>query len=240
MQVLCDKFRVIEKSIQDGEKLTKVDLSDCGLSKVPLELLLPCKDTIEFINVGGNSLSSLPDGLAEFSRLRILFFAQNKFKRIPSVLGRLSSLYMLSFKSNQLETVPEHSLAPSLYWLILTDNKITELPSAIGNLKNLRKLLLSGNLLESLPDELQRCRELELIRLSVNRLRFLPSWLFTLPKLSWIALSSNDFHVKSTVDRIENINYISWNTLVIEEKLGEGASGEIYKAISGSGISSYV
>jgi Leucine-rich repeat (LRR) protein len=151
------------------------------------------------------------------------------------VLGRLLSLYMLSFKNNELETVPEESLPPSLQWLILTDNKITQLPSSIGKLKNLRKLLLSGNRLENLPIELHGCQELELIRLSVNRLRFLPSWLLTMPRLSWIALSSNEFEVKCTVDRIENINYVSWNTLIMEEKLGEGASGEIYRAVKETG-----
>lgn len=124
--VICQsKLDLIANSIASGNVITKVDLSNCNLSEFPLQLLLPCKETIEMINLGGNSLSTLPEEISEFKKLRILFFAQNKFDHIPEVLGLLPALYMLSFKSNMVEQVSSTSLSPSINWLILTDNKIS-------------------------------------------------------------------------------------------------------------------
>lgn len=222
------KLETLERQIhQEGQLLEKIDLSNSNLTEFPLDLLLPCKDSIKFINLGGNSLSTLPDEIQLFKNLRILFFADNKFRSIPKALGSISSLYMLSFKNNLLEDVPEESLSPSLHWLILTNNQIKKLPSSIGKLKFLRKFLLSGNQLDSLPEEMSGCTDLELIRLSVNKLQSLPSWLLRLPKLSWIAFSSNNFPQVSS-SSVSSLN-IKWSSLSVGEKLGEGASGDIFK-----------
>lgn len=92
--------------------------------------------------------------------------------------------------------------------------------------------MLSGNRLTSLPVELQRCKELELIRIAVNKLTHLPDWLLSLPKLSWIAISGNPF--EKDADTLSSCLAakppIEWNALKIGERLGEGASGEIFKA----------
>ena len=90
-----------------------------------------------------------------------------------------------------LVEVPGESLAPSLGWLILTDNRIARLPSALGRLSALRKLMLAGNALEALPDEIAGCVSLELVRLSDNRLTAVPPALLRLPRLAWLALAGN-------------------------------------------------
>lgn len=113
----------IKAQLTSELSIKSVDLSNEGLTEFPEELLA-VKDTVEFINFGGNRISSLPTFIKEFHKLRILFFAQNNFTSIPVELGSLSNLYMLSFKGNQLENIPEDSLSPSLKWLILTDNKL--------------------------------------------------------------------------------------------------------------------
>ena len=151
------KVEGVLRAIAKGEKLTHVDLSDCRLTAIP-EAIFQLKDSLISLNLGGNQLSSLPDGMAELQCLRILFFAQNKFKTVPVVLGKLSKLYMLSFKSNEISHIDDKSLSPSICWLILTDNKISEIPSSIGKLTGLLKLMLAGNELSSLPDEMQQCR----------------------------------------------------------------------------------
>ena len=51
---------------------------------------------------------------------------------------------MLSFKSCALHSVGV-PLPQSLHWLILTDNRLTELPHQIGELVLMRKLMLSNN-----------------------------------------------------------------------------------------------
>lgn len=82
---------------------------------------------------------------------------------------------MLSFKANRLSYIPEDALSPSIGWLILSDNLLTELPKSIGKLTGLRKCMLAGNQLTSLPKEFgEGCINLELIRLADNKVgRFL-------------------------------------------------------------------
>ena len=69
-------------------------------------------------------LSDLPEAIVQLRNLRILFCLGCRFRSVPVVLGSLPSLYMLSFKSNQLVTIPPAALAPTLQWLILTDNQL--------------------------------------------------------------------------------------------------------------------
>jgi Leucine-rich repeat (LRR) protein len=151
------KVEGVLKSIANGERLARVDLSNCDLTSIPPEVF-QLADCLQELNLGGNKLSSLPDSMIALQKLRILFFAQNNFTSIPTVLGKLSALYMLSFKSNQLQIIEDASLSPSICWLILTDNKISELPSSIGKLLGLRKLMLAGNDISHLNDELRHCQ----------------------------------------------------------------------------------
>jgi hypothetical protein len=89
--------------------------------------------------------------------------------------------------------------------------------------------MMAGNLLENLPEELSNCKDLELFRISVNKLTTLPAWLLSLPKLSWIALSGNLFHKQSVVEQSHSDNIVDWTDIRVEEKLGEGASGFVYR-----------
>lgn len=153
-----EKATRVINAILRGERLTSVDLSNCGLSKIPDEVFL-LDDCLELLNLGGNNIFEIQPDIVKLQKLRILFFAQNQFESIPAILGSLLSLYMLSFKSNKIKHIPHEALSPSIGWLILTDNKIDVLPPSIGLLKNLRKLMLAGNRIASLPDEMSNCRE---------------------------------------------------------------------------------
>lgn len=241
---MASKLDVFRSKIASGNKVSEVDLSNSDLNELPSELF-DLADTLEFLNIGGNKLSILPPTFATFTKLRILFAPNNLFTELPSVLGKLPSLYMLSFKSNQISLIPEESLSPSIGWLILTGNRIPSLPTSIGKLTPLRKLMLAGNCLTDLPPSLANCVNLELIRLACNRLTSLPDFLLQLPKLAWIALSGNaGLAVSLNSDNIvssggnsggsseesSSLREFSWNELTIGEKLGEGASGTVYKA----------
>ena len=92
-----------------------------------------------------------------------------------------------------------------------------------------------------------------MVRLAANKLQLnsLPSWFWNLPKLSWLAIAgniasdgnnnnnnNNNYNNNNYNSRNNNahnkdqlsINTIDWTDLDIMEKLGEGASGIIYKA----------
>ena len=90
--------------------------------------------------------------------------------------------------------------------------------------------MLAGNRLQHLPDEMAECQQLELLRISANRLEALPDWLFSLPRLSWLAYAGNPFSDAFEKASKLAVRKIGWHELDLQHKLGEGASGVIHKA----------
>lgn len=213
--------------VSDDYQVNKrIKLSD-SLTEFPQEIFQRALD-VEILDLGNNQLSDLPDNLPDLKNLRILFLTNNHFEHIPAVLSQCEALEMIAFKTNQLKRVDEHCLPKSTRWLILTENHIEQLPESFGELTQLRKLALAGNRLTSLPESMQQCRELELVRLSANRFTSISDWLLQLPKLAWLAFSGNPISkpLNSVVDFLNS----DLKSLNLQNKIGEGASGVIYKA----------
>lgn len=198
-----------------------------GLTDFPKEIF-NLADTLEILDLSQNQLSNLPQEFACLSKLKIAFFSDNNFTELPAVLGKCKSLEMIGFKSNQIKTISDESLPEITRWLILTNNRIEVIPSSIGKCYRLQKLALAGNQIKALPAEMANCKNLELIRISANRLTELPYWLLQLPKLSWIAYAGNPFTETHQVPN--NLPLIDWNDIHLQQQLGQGASGIIYKA----------
>ncbi|HEF4762223.1 TPA: protein kinase [Pseudomonas putida] len=205
--------------------ITRLDLSD-GLTEFPREIF-DLADSLEVLNLSGNALSSLPDDLHRLTRLRVLFCSDNQFTELPACIGQCATLTMVGFKANRIEHVPGEALPPLLRWLILTDNRVNELPIELGERPHLQKLMLAGNRLQQLPDSLRHCHRLELIRIAANRLTELPEWLLSLPSLSWLAYAGNPLETEAA---FEATAAIPWSDLRLEQTLGEGASGVIHRA----------
>lgn len=202
----------------------------CGLTEFPREIFA-LADSLEILDLTGNALSALPDDLHRLHKLRIVFCSDNQFTELPAALGACSAVTMIGFKANQIRHVPAAALPPQLRWLVLTDNQIEALPDALGECRQMQKLMLAGNRLRALPASMAQLEQLELLRIASNQLDRLPDWLLSLPRLSWLAYAGNPFcaqredalaHTPSTA--------ISWPALTLGDKLGEGASGLIYRA----------
>ena len=200
-----------------------------GLETFPQELY-SLVDTLEVLDLTDNNLTTLPDDFDKFKKLKILFLSNNQFNHVPKILAKLPILSMIGMRNNKIKIFEENSLPLSTRWLILTDNELTSLPQSIGDLKLLQKCMLSGNKLSFLPESLNKCFNLELLRIAANKLTSFPTSLLSLPKLSWLAYSGNPFCKKHPESKNE-LQIIDWNELEIKELLGEGASGNIYKAI---------
>ena len=203
-----------------------------GFTQFPLEIL-DLADSLEILDLSDNHLKSLPDEFAQLKKLKIVFFNNNAFEEVPEILSQCPDLYMVGFKSNSITTFAENALSPTVHWLILTNNRLEQLPTSIGKLTKLRKLMLAGNKLRSLPDEMASCLSLELIRLAANQLEALPTWLLTLPRLSWLAYSGNPFCDAIPADAAQferSLPPIDWSDLALGDTLGQGASGVISKA----------
>ncbi|MFU1544508.1 leucine-rich repeat-containing protein kinase family protein [Aeromonas veronii] len=202
-----------------------------NLAVFPHEIL-SLKETLEVLDLTGNQLSALPDELAGFSKLRIIFCSENRFTELPEVLGRCPALTMVGFKANRIVTVSAKALPAGLRWLILTDNAIDRLPDELGQCDALQKLMLAGNRLRELPASLANCRNLELLRIAANRIERFPEWLLSLPRLSWLAYSGNPFSEGEEARAIDDAHVapLAWEKLALSELLGQGASGVIHRA----------
>jgi hypothetical protein len=209
---------------------TRLDIS-CNLTEFPKEIF-DLADTLEVLNLSGNKLSSLPDELPRLHKLRVIFCSGNNFSEVPEVLGSCPNLEMIGFKANKIIYVPASSLPRELRWLILTDNKLADLPAELGSCSRLQKLMLAGNRLQTLPIQMADCKNLELLRISANSFKELPEWLIALPRLSWLAFAGNPCSDESEVAAMarQPITHIDWSNLDLEHPLGEGASGVIYRA----------
>ncbi|MEN3756154.1 leucine-rich repeat-containing protein kinase family protein [Aeromonas veronii] len=220
------------EQLRAGELCGARHLKLCeNLTEFPSEIL-SLKETLEVLDLTGNQLSALPDELAGFSKLRIIFCSENRFTELPEVLGRCPALTMVGFKANQIVTISAKALPAGLRWLILTDNAVEQLPDELGQCDALQKLMLAGNRLRELPASLANCRNLELLRIAANRIERFPEWLLSLPRLAWLAYSGNPFSEGAEARAIDDahVTPIAWETLALGELLGQGASGVIHRA----------
>lgn len=193
-------------------------------------------DTLEELDLSGNALTNLPAELPRLHRLKVLFASDNPFEALPPVLGDCEALELVGFKACRIERVESAALPPLLRWLILTGNRLRELPAALGRRQQLQKLMLAGNALADLPD-LSGCRRLELVRLAANRLQHLPHALLELPRLAWLALAGNPGLAGAGVGGLPResldatLRRIDAAALQTGAVLGRGASGVIRQAL---------
>jgi protein tyrosine kinase/Leucine Rich Repeat (LRR) protein len=214
------------ESLRRGDFAGARELRLPGLSEFPREVF-GLADTLEILDLGGGSLTTLPNDMSRLNKLRILFCSHNRFVRLPSALGDCVSLSQISFRGTGLRDLPGEALPPSLRWLILTDNHIERLPSELGQRPRLQKLMLAGNRLRDLPETLSNATALELIRLSSNGFEVVPPWLAHLPSLAWISWAANPIERGLTSS---NVPLVPWAHLDVSERLGEGASGRVHRA----------
>lgn len=210
--------------------IKRLDLA-ASLTEFPAEIF-DLADSLEVLNLSGNLLTNLPPDLTRLHKLRIIFCSDNRFTHVPEVLGLCPHLEMIGFKANQITLLSAKALPPKLRWLILTDNRLQQLPAEIGRCANLQKLMLSGNRLQELPAEMSACTSLELLRIAANRFERLPDWLLRLPRLAWLAYAGNPFSDAIEKEAMAGISVtpIDWSSLDVQHALGEGASGIIYRA----------
>ncbi|XP_066550050.1 leucine-rich repeat-containing protein 27 isoform X2 [Amia ocellicauda] len=111
---------------------------------------------------------SLPSDTLDLSRKSLQCVSEDVLK-----MSRIKHLYL---RGNELSSVPEHlfSSLSHLVWLDVRNNKITRLPSEIGQHRCLKTLLLEGNPIKELPVELGNVNTLRALSLRHCPIEFPP------------------------------------------------------------------
>ncbi|XP_042192788.1 leucine-rich repeat-containing protein 27 [Callorhinchus milii] len=97
-------------------------------------------------------------------------------QQLPHNVYQARGLENLYLEGNVLASLPENLFyqLPNLIWLDLRNNKLTSLPSSIGDHRCLRTLLLEGNPIRKLPVELGNLTSLKAINLRNCPIEFPP------------------------------------------------------------------
>jgi Leucine-rich repeat (LRR) protein len=152
---------------------------------------------LEAIDVQSNHLSSLPDGIIDLIRLRVLILSDNVFTSLPFESLHRLPLIELSVAKNKLDSVlvsMDNMEFPSLQILDITSNALTSLSSGRISFPALHQLNCSINRLTSLP-EMTSWQSLLTLSAEDNNISSLPEGFVSLNKLKNVNLSGNNLKV---------------------------------------------
>ena len=156
-------------------------------------------DALEMIDLSGNMLTSLPNGLLSTvsSSLRVLWLGENEFQDFSATkLGLNHSLMTdLNLTSNSIDALSSKNFAhmQSLRSLDLSNNRIDRIDrDTFSDVQNLTQLWLDGNMLVDFPSDLfSSTPNLSELYLYNNNIQVVKSQMFSIPSLSVLNLFYN-------------------------------------------------
>lgn len=158
---------------------------------------------LEDLDLRENTLTGLPDGLAELVRLRILNLAENQFRSLPfDCLRKLPLTQLLAAKNKLTGTLIAEDIdeLPHLQILDVTANALSSLHISTNlRLPALHQLSCSANRLSGLPD-MTTWLCLLTIAAEDNSISAIPQDFVALPKIKNVDFSGNN--IKVLDDRI--------------------------------------
>jgi len=123
-----------------------------------------------------------------------MLFLRNSIKVVPDQFCALhaNTLLILNLSNNELTEFPTAlCFMPSLTQLIVGSNKIKRLPAEIGKLEKLTVFGCGGNEIEQLPDEMGQLKRLTQLTTNNNKLKALPDSLCGVSSITSLNLMVN-------------------------------------------------
>lgn len=132
-------FRSLEKALENPDQVYRLDLSGQKLKEVP-EGVFRLKN-LNALDLSGNKLKVLPDRLQELQYLQQFRASRNKLTELPESFCRSVHLKRLDLSRNALTGLPTCIGAfTQLVSLDLWDNDLADFPEEMADLKSLRFL----------------------------------------------------------------------------------------------------
>ncbi|KAJ6376360.1 hypothetical protein OIU76_025489 [Salix suchowensis] len=223
------------------------------LSSLKTLLILISRECLVFVHLILPQITfsgPLPNSLSDCRGLETLSLAKNELTgKIPESFAKLSSLLFLSLSNNSFVDlsgaldVLQH--CQNLSTLILTKNFVgEEIPRNVSGFQNLMVLAFGNCALKGhIPVWLLRCRKLEVLDLSWNRLGgSIPSWIGQMESLFYLDFSNNSLTGEIPTSLTDLKSLISANSssphltasagIPLYVKRNQSASGLPYKQAS--------
>ena len=188
-------------------------LTDLKLAHNSLEeTLLPDisrLNKLEVLDLRGNTLQGLPEGISELTCLRVMNLAENRLASLPmealsslpltelhvqknNLKGNLMPASMNRFETLQILNVASNALQS------LSENEDLELP-------NLQQLSIDANRMKTLPD-MASWKSLLSLTAESNSIQALPESFLSLEKIKYVDLTGNDLSkVDERIGLMENL-----------------------------------
>jgi len=212
---------VIPKSIFTLSGLKELSITDQSESDITIELpsLIDINKltNLEFLDLHGNSLSTIPSSIGDLNKLINLDISDNKLTELPSSFGNLTSLEKLVLGKNNINELPSSfGNLSSLKYLDIqneySDNEksLNSLPDSFGNLKNLEYLYIDNCNLKELPDSMRNLKNLKDLKLTDCKLSTFPPVLSDLTGLENLSIISNNMvdEVPMSLSKLSNLQEI--------------------------------
>jgi Leucine-rich repeat (LRR) protein len=120
-------------------------------------------DVIE-LNLSNNDLTTIPDSIKNLTNLEILYLTSNKITKIENLPPNIIELYLENNEITKIENLPV-----DLERLNLASNKITKIENL--KLKYLSELILTDNKIKNIPLEIARIPNLNYFRYDGNPIK---------------------------------------------------------------------
>jgi Leucine-rich repeat (LRR) protein len=166
---------------------------------------------LEELYISDFPISELPKEIRYFKELRILEISDTKLKTLGTLISNASKLEELSLSSS-FEIFPDISGCTTLNKIDLNfNNKITSIPSFIGNLTQLKKLELAATSITIIPDEIKHLKRLEVLIMDESKLTAIPASLYECTQLKEISISRCQVTTLADgIDKLANLEKLNF------------------------------
>ncbi|KAK8054100.1 hypothetical protein PG996_013401 [Apiospora saccharicola] len=190
-----------------------------------MDLCFSKLENLEILDLHGNEITALPEGIENLTRLRILNLNENAIDSLPFKAFARLPLTELHARKNKLTGTlihPEVDVLPQLQVLDVSVNQLTLLasvdtPGALA-LPSLHQLTLSCNRLRALPD-VGSWKRLLTLNADENSIAAIPDGFTKLENLKHVDFTSNDIRViPPEIARMDSLGMLRLSGNPLREK----------------------
>ena len=139
-----------------------------------------------------SKVKEIPDGIKDFQSLEELNIKGNGLESVDNGILQLKNLRKLTISSNSISQIPDISSLCNLEFLDCSSNGLLEIPESIFSLLKLKILDFGYNHnIKSISDKIHQLQDLESLSLEVNDIEFLPPKFSQLKNLLSLNVSVN-------------------------------------------------